>query len=295
MEFTGERMIPEHNQGREIYLEHITRYKFATQFVKGKIVLDIACGSGYGTKILADNGAEFVYGIDVSKETIEYCKRKYNYSNVDFKVGNVKEIFLPENSVDVIISFETLEHVDSNTQQIFMKEIKRILRPGGVLVISTPNASIDSGENPFHLKELSINEFNSYLHENFKYVQINYQLDIEASYIFSEKILKEFPNTDSINVSKLVEFNKNKSYFFVAACSNKQFENIIKGELLLFDDTEREIFLKQILEKDSIIRKNEKIILKKDELIRKNEQMIIERDNYIKKLEKKDDKIINNR
>ena len=72
MRYTGERMIPEFNEGEEIYLEHITRYIFASQFIKDKIVLDIACGSGYGSDYLLKNGARKVIGVDISKETVEY-------------------------------------------------------------------------------------------------------------------------------------------------------------------------------------------------------------------------------
>ena len=89
----------------------MTRYIFSSQFVKGKVVLDIACGSGYGTDYLLKVGAVKVIGVDISDEAISYCKDKYSRSGMEFLVGSVEKIPVESNSIDIIVSFETIEHV----------------------------------------------------------------------------------------------------------------------------------------------------------------------------------------
>src|SRR4030043_1073532 len=110
MEYTGERMIPEYNIDHDIYLEHVSRYIFASQFVKNKVILDIACGSGYGADLLVKSGSRKVYAVDIAEETIKYCKNKNNSDNLDFLVGSVDHIPIEDLEVDVIVSMETIEH-----------------------------------------------------------------------------------------------------------------------------------------------------------------------------------------
>jgi len=89
MKFTGERMIPgteECSSKSSIFKEHVERYKFASRFVKDKVVLDIACGAGYGSKMLLNRGAKKIFGGDISKETINYCKTKYPNKELSFSV-----------------------------------------------------------------------------------------------------------------------------------------------------------------------------------------------------------------
>ena len=135
MEFTGERMILG-TTDKELETEHLDRYRFAEQFVSGKTVLDAACGSGYGTKMLAGT-AENVTGIDISKEAIEYAGMLYKADNISYVLGTVSDLPFPNMSFDVVVSFETIEHIDRDTQILFLDEIKRIIKREGILPIST--------------------------------------------------------------------------------------------------------------------------------------------------------------
>jgi ubiquinone/menaquinone biosynthesis C-methylase UbiE len=99
---TGERMVPEFHRGNLIYAEHITRYLSAETIVKGKVVLDIASGSGYGTKILA-KGAKKVIGVDINKEAVSYARQNFAAANIEFKHGSGTEIPLEDNQT--ILSF----------------------------------------------------------------------------------------------------------------------------------------------------------------------------------------------
>ncbi len=166
MEFTGERYIP--GLRGIIELEHLHRYLQAQEIAIHKIVLDIACGEGYGSAMLA-NKAEKVIGIDISLEAVQHARRKYLKENLEFMVGSCSEIPLPDSSVDLVVSFETIEHHSQHDEM--MLEIKRVLRPEGVIIISSPdkyNYSIEPRfKNDYHEKELYQHEFISLIDKYF--------------------------------------------------------------------------------------------------------------------------------
>lgn len=167
MNFTGERFIPT-EQG-EIKLEHYHRYALAMQLVADKDVLDVACGEGYGSSMLARH-ARKVVGIDVSIETITHAKATYSGgTNLEFLQGSASSLGLPDDSFDIVISFETVEHL--REQEQMLAEIRRVLRPGGILVMSSPNRPVYSDEashhNEFHVKELDFAEFDVLLKAQF--------------------------------------------------------------------------------------------------------------------------------
>jgi SAM-dependent methyltransferase len=156
MESTGERMVPGKSDGRTFW-EHVYRYRFAAQFVRGKRVLDIACGEGYGTAALQKAGAAKAIGVDISEEACEHGRRKYG---IETRAGSAESIPLPDAGVDVIVSFETIEHVPH--PEIFLDECRRVLSPGGLLVISTPERDAYrqlTPNNIYHCSELSYEEF----------------------------------------------------------------------------------------------------------------------------------------
>ena len=157
MDYTGERMVPEKAEP-EVYWEHIYRYRFAVPYVKGKRVLDIACGEGYGTAAILKAGAASVIGVDISEESCRHARQKYG---VDARVGDAEHIPIPDASVDMVVSFETIEHVPHPEK--FLDECLRVLAPGGTLIISTPNKDIYrvGGEqhNPHHCSEMTEDEF----------------------------------------------------------------------------------------------------------------------------------------
>lgn len=142
--------------GKSDYLsvQHVERYNFALDYIQeNDVVLDIACGVGYGTYLMSQTGAK-VIGNDYDKDTIELAKRAY--PNLDFGVANALDLPYEDNSFDVVITFETIEHVDDGDK--FLREMHRVLKPGGVFICSTPNVSFTS-HPPYHIKEYEINEF----------------------------------------------------------------------------------------------------------------------------------------
>jgi ubiquinone/menaquinone biosynthesis C-methylase UbiE len=165
MEFTGERFIPEAlKETDETYQEHIERYKFTLDKIKGHTVLDASCGAGYGSQMMA-TVARRVCGIDISEESIRYAREKYAAANVAYEVMDIKKLAFPDRSFDTVVSFETIEHI--GFQQEFVGEIWRVLKPGGQLIISTPNVETapkgKAVHTPFHVKELNLAEMRELL------------------------------------------------------------------------------------------------------------------------------------
>ncbi len=152
--FTGERYVP--GARGEIWIEHWHRYHFASRWAAGRRVLDVACGEGYGSALLARSAAH-VTGVDLSPEAIAHARRAYaGRANLAFESAPCSALPLPDASIDVVVSFETIEHVAE--QDAFLDEVARVLRPAGVLVLSSPNRPEYSEKrhfrNPFHVKEL---------------------------------------------------------------------------------------------------------------------------------------------
>ena len=149
------------------------RYLFAAQCVRGLAVLDIACGEGYGCALLAASAASVV-GVDVYPDAVAHAERKYSLKNLRFQTGECRSIPLKAAAVDVVVSFETIEHLDEHEE--FMLEIRRVLKPGGLLIISSPNREKYEGrgaeKNPFHKKELSHPEFAALMRQHFRHVAL---------------------------------------------------------------------------------------------------------------------------
>ena len=177
MKATGERYIPEQMLG-DITIEHMHRYNSILDIVKDKVVLDAACGTGYGTNLIGKY-AQRAYGIDISKEAIEYAKENYSIENIDFRNMSIAMIDFPEKFFDVIVSFETIEHVDEEIQEKFMCEISRVLKNDGILIMSTPNkynySDIRNYKNEYHIKEFYESEFRDLIFDKFKNINLYYQ------------------------------------------------------------------------------------------------------------------------
>ena len=187
MKFTGERYVP----GLDwpvIGLEHWHRYLFATPWVAGKQVLDIACGEGYGSYLLAQQAAR-VIGVDVDIETLQHASSTYLKGNLEFRRGECARIPVDGRHVfDVVVSFETIEHLDAAAQQALLLEVKRLLKPDGLFLVSTPNKLFYNGapgtENPFHLREYYVEEFRALLRNHFREVRLLGQKVYPMSYIW---------------------------------------------------------------------------------------------------------------
>ncbi|MGI8827979.1 MAG: glycosyltransferase [Chloroflexota bacterium] len=187
MQFTGERYVPELSEAQLSY-EHWHRYLYASGFANGKAVLDLGCGEGYGAYLLALH-ASSVVAVDLSDGTIQHASSRYTRGNLRFETASV--VKLPPawaQSFDVIVMFETIEHINESEQQSLLREVKRVLRPGGVFIVSTPNkltyTDLPQHSNPFHAKELYLKDFQSLLGSQFGHVKILGQKVQPVSYLW---------------------------------------------------------------------------------------------------------------
>jgi ubiquinone/menaquinone biosynthesis C-methylase UbiE len=173
-------------------IEHLHRYALAQELAKGKAILDIACGDGYGSNLLAPL-AHKVTGVDISSETIRIAKERYKQDNLEFIVGSATEIPLADNSIDLVVSFETIEHHSHHKEM--MQEVLRVLKPSGILIMSSPDKyyySIVTGYiNPFHAKELFEQEFKELVRYYFKHTFFLSQSAGFFSLILKESNIKE--------------------------------------------------------------------------------------------------------
>jgi ubiquinone/menaquinone biosynthesis C-methylase UbiE len=185
LKWTGERLVS--TKENEIVIHHLHRYALAIELCKDKNILDIASGEGYGTNLIS-TVAKNVIGVDIDEEAIEFSKKKYLSKNLQFLLGSASEIPLENNSIDIVVSFETLEHHDKHLEMF--AEIKRVLRPDGILIMSSPDKlnyrDIPNFQNPFHVKELYREEFKTLVNNHFNFVKIFYQNILYASVIVSE-------------------------------------------------------------------------------------------------------------
>lgn len=179
---TLERIDPETSTfiHKGTLLQHLERYKFSLGFCKDKVVLDAACGTGYGSNILAKS-AKSVLGIDISKNTItENIKNFSDAKNLKFEVMDVSKISIPDNSIDVIVSFETIEHLKEDKINSMLNEFHRVLKKEGMLIVSTPdvrNYSLNYfiHSNGYHLTEFNFMEFKNILSKKFHIIEEYYQ------------------------------------------------------------------------------------------------------------------------
>jgi ubiquinone/menaquinone biosynthesis C-methylase UbiE len=216
-----ERMVPEFHKETLMYAEHITRYLAAKPIVKGKTVLDIASGSGYGTKMLAED-AEFVYGVDVNETAINYSNKKYKSNNIKYLVGDGVSIPLEDKSVDVVVTFETIEHIKDYKK--FLVEVKRVLKDDGIAIVSTPNDVEFAEGNHFHLHEFKYKELVGLLDVHFKNMKPYFQSTWKYVSIGTEDELRDDVKGDILN---LTHKTQEQHLYFYLLCSNRDItENV---------------------------------------------------------------------
>ena len=158
--------------------EHYARYQFACDLVRGQKVVDAACGAGIGSSLFLKAGAQEVLAFDSSDDAIDEARRLHASDGLVFQSADCLRLPVADRSADVFISLETIEHLSDDRG--FLEEVTRILRPGGVLIASTPNRDVtnpktsisDKPMNPFHQREYSSDEWRSLLENHFSSVRM---------------------------------------------------------------------------------------------------------------------------
>ncbi len=170
--FMQERYVPG-TWSKVAEYEHVPRYALASTFVEKKRVLDFGCGTGYGAAMLAHT-ATSVCGLDIDTDAIAWAQSQHREARINFHQSSTFGDNLPSSSFDVATCFEMIEHVDHASQIRTISSIARLLTRDGILIISTPNPEVTQlyGVNPYHLREMSREEFSALLAPHFKFVQI---------------------------------------------------------------------------------------------------------------------------
>ncbi|SIR13278.1 Methyltransferase domain-containing protein [Rhizobium sp. RU33A] len=236
MKSDGERFTP--TMGLQIALEHWHRYRLALGHVSGKIVLDVACGEGYGSALLAER-AQQVIAVDIDQETIDAASEKYIQANLKFSRCNATELPLSDSSVEVVVSFETIEHLTQSEQHLFLAEVSRVLTPDGLLIISSPDRVSYSEarglHNPFHRHELTSDEFQASLVERFPYVEIAKQRTGFLSLVTSQNSLESFSIRERADGTFICSDEKLTFDYSIALCSKHELPEQALGESVNFD------------------------------------------------------------
>lgn len=247
----GER-IDLNSVGLPEFMNHIQRYKFAAKFASGK-VLDMACGIGYGSFYLSTKTEiHSVCGVDISANPIKYAKETFQKNNLNFEISDATQTTFPNSSFDSIISLETAEHIKDLDS--YFKEILRLLKSSGVLILSVPNRLffIDGGiPNKYHFNELLYTELKNKLNEYFGNSQIFYQLFDQEEYLKIQNSLLKFKQSKYILIRRSL-----KNLFPKLIIKNLK---LIKHRVKLFRDSKNSMLSIYGLDFEKFIRENESI------------------------------------
>ncbi|PTQ09115.1 hypothetical protein CLG96_14765 [Sphingomonas oleivorans] len=221
-------------RGRIAY-EHLHRYAICRESVAGKRVLDLACGTGYGSALLAQAGAE-VTGVDISPEAIRMAKKRYG-ADVIFAIADCYDLPFADDTFDVVVANEMIEHVENHDGLI--KEAKRVLTDGGLFLVSTPNKPIYNrykAPNVFHVSEMEVGEFRRLLTRHFRevhltgtrmaLVSVGYELDgpSNTGNMAAANIYRMAVSNDAMPTVDSGELWLDDAEYVLAVCSQKPFE-----------------------------------------------------------------------
>ena len=242
LEFTGERFTPE--CVREIRYEHWARYAFAFELARGKRVLDAACGEGYGSAMLAGS-ATSVLGVDIAEDAVAHARSRYGMqANLRFDRGDCTALDFAPGSFDLIVSFETLEHVAA--QKELIAGFARALTDDGILIVSSPDkrtySDVSGFRNEFHVRELYREELLALMAPHFPQVRLFGQKLLFQSAIWN---LDCVPHT--VAAATLAESDTAAHagldyapLYFIAVCSRRALPEL--PNLALFGDREESVY-----------------------------------------------------
>jgi 2-polyprenyl-3-methyl-5-hydroxy-6-metoxy-1,4-benzoquinol methylase/glycosyltransferase involved in cell wall biosynthesis len=289
LEWTGERYVP-WLEDATIGYEHLHRYAFASQFVQNKNVLDLACGEGYGSRLLART-AKSVVGIDIDEDTIKHARNKYLKDNLKFELGSLTDAPLGQHVFDVITCFEAIEHIDDHDR--LLREVKRLLAPDGVFIVSTPNKWAYSDQpqytNPFHVHELYLDDFKALLNGYFRQVKFLGQRIYCNSNMWpifpdDKAHLSEFVVERTPHEFNFVETDKRIPLYFISVASDTT-EDIGERVSILVDSS-NELFRQKDLALHQVVAECEHLKGQASSLISERDRLAAEREQFAREADR---------
>lgn len=178
----------------KFFAQHLKAYEFVSGLVKGKKVLEIGCGDGYGSYYLAEH-AQSVIGVDYDIDTITHAHTKYVRPNLAFMREDATRLKFENKLFNVVCSFQVIEHIPEDLLASYLSEIRRVLKDGGLFCLSTPNlehvmkSAAKYKKNPAHCREFRLEELRGFLSRNFSSVEI-YGLHLTPRHRFYLKLKK---------------------------------------------------------------------------------------------------------
>jgi 2-polyprenyl-3-methyl-5-hydroxy-6-metoxy-1,4-benzoquinol methylase len=172
LELTGERTLPDVPEENYWYRRHLAVYQWISRRVAGRRVIDMACGEGYGSDVLAARAAS-VIGVDANPEAHDHARLRYVRPNLRFERDLIESFSAP---CDVVVFLQTIEHVEAPAA--VLKHFRSMLSRGGLAYVSTPNlltlapAGAEKSDNPWHLKEYRADEFRALCEAHFGKVEL---------------------------------------------------------------------------------------------------------------------------
>jgi ubiquinone/menaquinone biosynthesis C-methylase UbiE len=241
-----ERFDPELLRDSLVEVEHLLRYHWAATAAAGRAVLDAGCGTGYGSLILSQAGASSCVGIDISEDAIARARESHS-DETQFEVGDLTDLSLASKSFDLIACFETIEHVAESDQERVVAELARVLRPDGLLLISSPNRGVYPEGNPHHLHELTAEELRELLSRHFAEVSLARQHNWITGAVLDDETFEHEGAESGIDVGvrKLHAREAGQELYTLAVCGHGPIE-VPQQQMLLAHGLEVRRWLEEL-------------------------------------------------
>ena len=253
-----ERYDPERQKDQVIEAEHLARYRWAAQFAHGRRVLDVACGTAYGCSLLAAAGAASVTGVDIDAATIENARPRVSGA-VSLEVGDIRELAFDADTFDLVVCFETIEHTPD--PEVAIDEMRRVLTPQGLLLISSPNRGVLPDVNPFHIHEYTAQELHDSLAQRFTHVALRRQRTWVASGVLEDRAFASGDDAliADVDVRKLSSDAPGHELYTVAAASDVELPGD-RGLVNLTSDVELTEWYRVWHEQDALLRSQKDVL-----------------------------------
>ena len=229
LDATGERLVPDQQHGELAHAEHLARYRLALQLAGSRRVLDVACGAGYGTALLA-GAAEHAVGVDVDEAAVAYASSRYRQPQ--FIAGDIAALPFEAGTFDLVVSFETIEHVEAPERAL--EELRRVLADDGLLIVSTPNKHQYLVANEFHEREFTHEQFVALLKTAFPAVEVLLQHNWVASAILDPEAAADArgERRHEVDFHKVAGVSPGGELYTIAVCGAEPARVALRGVMV---------------------------------------------------------------
>lgn len=253
-----------------IISEHRGRYLWAAQLAEGLRVLDAGCGTGYGLKLIEEGGASGVVGVDIAEEAVARAAELNDSELVEVLQADVGALPFADDTFDLVVCFETLEHLDEQERAI--RELRRVLRPAGLLAISSPNREVYPPGNPYHTHEFVPEELEQALASEFTNVRLYRQSPWLSAAILDDEQSRAADRQpiQAAHVVKLAAVQPGSEVFTVALASAGELPDP-EALVVMGDPFEIRWWHEQL---DIVIEERDRLLSEREQAIGEREQLL---------------------